>query len=76
MVVRSLANITRPRLVVAGLWAASMLISWVGGTLVFGFDLGTTLIWLTILSLGPVLVWAFVVTAAAQARNSRLGRER
>ena len=40
-----------------------MLVSWVGGTLLIGFDPATTLIWLVLTLLGPILVWAFVAAA-------------
>ena len=43
-----------------------MLISWAGGTLLIGFDLGTTLIWLTLTILGPLLVWGFVAAVQIQ----------
>ena len=56
-----------PRLVVAGLWISSMVISWAGGALLIGFDSGTTLIWLVLAVLGPLLVWGFVAAAQTQA---------
>ena len=60
---RSRRSTENPRVVVAGLWAVSMLVSWVGGTLLIGFDPATTLIWLVLTLLGPILVWAFVAAA-------------
>ena len=42
-----------------------MVIAWAGGFLLVGFDLGTTLIWLTLTVLGPLLVLGFA--AAAQS---------
>jgi len=56
------------------LWLASMFISGVGGTILIGFDLGTTLIWLTLTLLGPLLVWGFVAAAEMQSpTQARLG---
>jgi len=63
------ARSARPIRFVATLWIVSMLVSWAGGTLVIGFDLGTTLIWLTFLILGPLLVWAYVAATQAQTNG-------
>ena len=65
-----------PRLMVAVLWATSMFISWAGGTFIIGFDLGTTLIWLALTILGPMLVWAFLAAVEAQALPPQGSRRR
>lgn len=62
----------RPIRFIATLWIVSMVVSWAGGTLVIGFDLGTTLIWLAFLILGPLLVWAYVAATQAQTNGRRL----
>ena len=51
---------------IAILWITSMFVSWAGGTLIIGFDLRTTLVWLAFLILGPLLVWVFAAVAEAQ----------
>ena len=56
-----------PRLVVAALWITSMIISWACGALLIGFDSGTTLIWLMLTLLGPLLVWGFATVARGPA---------
>lgn len=58
-----------PRLGIAVFWIASMVLSWACGALLFGFDFGTTLIWLALLILGPLLVWAFVALLQVQPQS-------
>ncbi len=60
-----------PRRVVAAYWAFSMFVAWAGGTLLIGFDLGTTVIWLAFTILAPVLVIAFVIAFVAAADPPR-----
>jgi membrane protein implicated in regulation of membrane protease activity len=65
----SAARTARPRRVIAILWITSMIVSWAIGTLMIGFDLSTTLVWLAFLILGPLLVWVFVAAAETQKRR-------
>ena len=60
-----------PRLVVAVLWIASMVMSGAGGTFLIGFDLGTTLIWVALTLLGPLLVWGFVAATKTRPQPQR-----
>lgn len=53
------------RRAVAALWAASMVLSGLIGTLLFGFDASTVLKWCALTALPPMLVLAFVRRTAA-----------